>query len=157
MKKIWMLGLVLLPLVASAQGGGKSKVMKEIEIAENILASLLQQEFEASDDVVIVGYNGSLGNVEGTYIDDFGALFTIGGNKRVRGITIGDGKIATDYNFQYNFNGISKLQKLPYAIYLDSDGKSKRKRAKMPSKRMKKQMPAMRKTAGMMIMNSSKR
>ena len=34
MKKIWMLCLVLLPLIASAQGGDKSKVMKEIENGE---------------------------------------------------------------------------------------------------------------------------
>ena len=85
-----MLCLVLLPLVATAQGGDKSKVMKEIEIAENILASLLQQEIEVSDDVVIIGQGGSSGNVEGTYIDDFGALFTIGGENSFRGISIGE-------------------------------------------------------------------
>lgn len=129
MKKIWMLCLVLLPMIAAAQGGDKSKVMKEIEIAENILASLLQQEMEVSDDVVIVGYNGSFGNVEGTYIDDFGALFTIGGSKSFRGISIGDGKIASGYNYNYNLKGIAKLQeRLPYTIYLDSDGNRIRKR-----------------------------
>lgn len=131
MKKIWILSLVLLPCIASAQGGDKSKVMKEIEIAENILASLLQQEIEVADDIVIVGYNGSFGNVEGTYIDDFGALFTIGGNKSFRGISIGDGKISTGYNYNYNLKGIAKLQdRLPYTIYLDSDGKRIRKRGK---------------------------
>lgn len=130
MKKIWMLCLVLLPLVASAQGGDKSKVMKEIEIAENILASLLQQEIEVSDDVVIIGQGGSSGNVEGTYIDDFGALFTIGGENSFRGISIGgNSKIATAYNYHYNLKGIAKLQdRLPYTIYLDSDGKRIRKR-----------------------------
>lgn len=130
MKKIWMLCLVLLPLIAAAQGGDKSKVMKEIEIAENILASLLQQEIEVSDDVVIIGQGGSSGNVEGTYIDDFGALFTIGGENSFRGISIGgNSKIATAYNYHYNLKGIAKLQdRLPYTIYLDADGKRIRKR-----------------------------
>ncbi|MBX2875763.1 MAG: hypothetical protein KTR30_26830 [Saprospiraceae bacterium] len=131
MKKIWMLCLVLLPCIASAQGGDKSKVMKEIEIAENILASLLQQEIEVADDVVILGYNGSFGNVEGTYIDDFGALFTIGGNKSFKRISIGDGKISSGYNYNYNLNGIAKLQdRLPYTIYLDSDGRRTRRRGR---------------------------
>ena len=129
MKKIWMLSLVLLPFVAAAQGGDKSKVMKEIEIAENILASLLQQEIEVADDIVIINSNGSSGNVEGTYIEDFGALFTIGGESSFRGISIGgNSKIATAYNYRYNLKGIAKLQeRLPYTIYLDSDGKRIRK------------------------------
>lgn len=125
MKKIWILGLALLPLIASAQGGGKSKVMKEIEIAENILSSLLQQELEVSEDVVVVGLNGNFSNVEGTYIEDFGALFTIGGGIRYSSFSIGDNNFSSGYN--YNLKGLAKIhERLPYAIYLDSDGKKRK-------------------------------
>jgi len=125
MKKIWILGLALLPLIASAQGGGKSKVMKEIEIAENILSSLLQQELEVSEDVVVVGLNGSFSNVEGTYIEDFGALFTIGGGTRYSSFSIGDNNFSSGYN--YNLKGLAKIhERLPYTIYLDTDGKKRK-------------------------------
>lgn len=126
MKKIGMLCLVLLPMIASAQGGGNSKIMKEIEIAENILSSLLQQEMEATEDVIWVGASNRNSNVEGTYIDNFGALFTIGGSSsRFRSFSFGDGSFSSNYNF--DLNGVAKIKgRRPYVIQLDSDGRKKK-------------------------------
>lgn len=62
------------------------------------------------DDVVIIGYGGFLGNVEGIYIDDFGVLFIIGGENSFRGIFIGgNSKFVIVYNYYYNLKGIVKL------------------------------------------------
>ncbi|MBK7873747.1 MAG: hypothetical protein IPJ74_25350 [Saprospiraceae bacterium] len=65
--KNYLLGiLVLLTGISYAQDNDRMK--RDIEVAENILSTLMDQEF---------GLHGN--NVEGTYIEGHGAMFTIYG------------------------------------------------------------------------------
>jgi len=67
-------------LVLSAQPDA-ARMERDIEVAENILATLVQEEY-GGDAFPGMRWSGGSG-VEGAYIDGFGVLFTIGTHFRV--------------------------------------------------------------------------
>lgn len=125
MKKISILLLLLTPFLSYAQEGNKTKITKDIEIAENILSSLLEQGMDDESGLARLAY-GIDGDVEGTYIADFGAMFTIGGSRGGHSIiSIGEGSNISN-SFHYNLRGTARAnKKLPYVlkIYTDDDQK----------------------------------
>ena len=129
MKKISILLLLLTPFLGYSQEGNKTKTTKDIEIAENILSSLVEQGLDDESGVVRLAY-GLRGEVEGTYIEDFGAMFTIGGSGSRGGhsvISIGEGSNLSN-SFHYNLRGVARARaekNLPYVvkIYTDDDKK----------------------------------
>jgi len=128
MKKISILLLLLTPFLGYSQEGNKTKITKDIEIAENILSSLLEQGMEDEAGVARLAY-GINGDVEGTYIADFGAMFTIGGSSRSGHsvISIGEGSNISN-SFHYNLRGIARARannKLPYILKLHTDDDKK--------------------------------
>lgn len=119
MKKISILLLLLTPFLVYSQEGNKTKITKDIEIAENILSSLLEQGMDDESGVARLAY-GIDGDVEGTYIADFGAMFTIGGSSRSGRsiISIGEGSNISN-SFHYNLRGTARAnKKLPYILKL---------------------------------------
>lgn len=118
MKKISILLLLLTPFLAYSQEGNKTKITKDIEIAENILSSLLEQGMDDESGVARLAY-GMDGDVEGTYIADYGAMFTIGGSRGGRSIiSIGD----VSNSFHYNLRGTARTnKKLPYILKFHTD------------------------------------
>ncbi len=127
MKKISILLLLLTPFLGYSQEGNKTKITKDIEIAENILSSLLEQGMDDESGVARLAY-GMNGDVEGTYIADFGAMFTIGGSRGGSSIiSIGEGSNLSN-SFRYNLRGTARARankKLPYVIKLYTDDDKK--------------------------------
>ncbi len=134
MKKINILLLLLTPFLAYSQEGNKTKITKDIEIAENILSSLLEQGMDDESGVAKLAY-GIDGDVEGTYIADFGAMFTIGGSSRGGHsiISIGEGSNISN-SFHYNLRGTARARankKLPYILKLYTDDDKKEERGEL--------------------------
>lgn len=118
--------MTISPLLGQAQPERETKIMKDIEVAENILASLLKEE-ASSDGQYFLFSSGASNNVQGTYIKDFGALFTIGGRNGSFPLIIGQGN--GNYSYSYNLKGLAKLKsELPYAVNIYSEKDRDRKR-----------------------------
>lgn len=80
-----------------------SRMTRDIEVAENILATLINQ-----------GSNNRLGNsVEGTYIDGHGVMFTIGGSGGVFNFNFGNAAVLSGEGKAYSLKG-EVLDKIGY-------------------------------------------
>lgn len=67
------------------------RMQRDIEVAENILASLMQEEREAGMTSGVLW--GPAGSIEGSYIKDFGVLFSIAPRHRLRGVVVNKDKV----------------------------------------------------------------
>ena len=77
MKYLMILAMVLFCFALPAQSVNTERMHRDIKVAENILSSLIQER----NDVVIAGRNyqhGGNTGVEGSYLEGFGVLFSIG-------------------------------------------------------------------------------
>ena len=75
MTKYSFVFLCLFPLLLGAQNKQIDRIERDIEVAEEIIASLLSEPMRGSNPSIYIVGRGS--RVEGTYLDGFGVLFTI--------------------------------------------------------------------------------
>lgn len=84
MKYVITLGLLLFSLTLWAQKPDMERMKRDIEVGENILATLLEEEYEVYPSHTL--FIGNQRNVEGSYLEGFGILFSISSGRILRAI-----------------------------------------------------------------------
>jgi hypothetical protein len=83
---------VLLGFVAVlVQAQDMERMKRDIEVTENILSSLLQEDYESGQATRL--FFGASGAIEGSYIEDFGVLFTIAPRFRLGSVSLNSDKV----------------------------------------------------------------
>jgi hypothetical protein len=90
--------LLCLALALGAQSPDMDRMKRDIEVGENILASLLQEDQESATIPSSGVFLGDRSAVEGSYLEGFGVLFTIAPRHLIGSVNWGEGVYSYSHN-----------------------------------------------------------
>lgn len=113
--------LLFFALILGAQSPDMDRMKRDIEVGENILASLLEESYEGFNAYTSAMLLGDGSNVEGSYLEGFGVLFTIAPRRMLGAVNWGQG------------NYIIRDNQTMSITIPDTEGKGKGKRGRTAS------------------------